>query len=76
MQHKGDEIMDVKKLMYHMEKNGITKDDLAKALKVDRATIYRRFAKNGDSFTVFEVNQIKNALGLSEKEATSIFFNH
>lgn len=55
------------------EKN-VTKDDIAKVLGKDRATVYRRLAKNGEAFTVADVSKLATFLKLSLEEANSIFF--
>lgn len=66
--------MNVKALKQVLDEKGVSKEELANILGVDRATIYRRFAKNGESFTIAEANVIKDTLGLSKEEANSIFF--
>ena len=58
-----------------LDKRGLKKEDLAKIIDKDRATIYRRFANKGDNFTVEEVQKIKEALELTDEEAISIFFD-
>ena len=58
-----------------LQEKKVTKADLAKLLKKDRATIYRRFAKGGESFTVSEVSKISHFLELTSDETNSIFFD-
>lgn len=66
--------MDVDALLKKMNEEGMNKESLAKAISIDRATIYRKLAKNGEPFTIKEANEISKALNMSSEEATSIFF--
>ncbi len=52
---------------------GCRVSDLAEAIGVDEATLYRRFQKP-DNFKVYEVRAIQTALGLSNDETLHIFF--
>ena len=66
--------MNALKFQQVLDKRGLKKEDLAKIVDKDRATIYRRFANKGDNFTVEEVQKIKEALDLTDEETISIFF--
>lgn len=53
---------------------GVTKEDIAKALNVNIATIYRKI--NGDSdFTLTELKELKKILNLSNEDVDRIFFS-
>lgn len=67
--------MDLDLLLKKMKDAGLSKDDLAIALGVDRATIYRKIAKNGDPFTIKQARQISDILHLNPETASRIFFN-
>ncbi|MGN0422827.1 MAG: helix-turn-helix domain-containing protein [Lachnospiraceae bacterium] len=68
-------MVNVKKLRGKMVEHGISVEELAVAMKIDRATLYRRLEKDGESFTIKEADIIVRTLKLSSSEATSIFFN-
>ncbi len=55
---------------------GLSIDDIAESLQINRSTMYRKLADNGLSFTVREVAKIVNELSLSPDDAFAIFFNH
>lgn len=67
--------MNALKFQQVLDKRGLKKEDLAKIIDKDRATIYRRFANKSDTFTVEEAQKIKEALDLTDEEAISIFFD-
>lgn len=67
-------MQNIEKLKDKMSEKSVTVSDLAELLNVDTSTIYRKFQKNGEKFSIGEANQIVKALKLSEKEAMSIFF--
>ncbi|MBP3446486.1 MAG: helix-turn-helix domain-containing protein [Clostridia bacterium] len=67
-------MQNIEMLKDKMAKKSISVCDLADLLGVDASTIYRKFQKNGENFSIGEANQIVKALDLSEKEAMSIFF--
>lgn len=66
--------MNLDMLTDEMTKRNITKEMLANAIGVDRATIYRKFARNGDPFTIKEARLIVQFLKLESKKAATIFF--
>lgn len=66
--------MNITKFEDVLREKKISKDDIAKILGKDRATIYRRFAKNGESFTVSEASKLASVLNLSADVANTIFF--
>lgn len=58
-----------------MRIRNISKEQLAAAIKVDKSTLYRKFAAGGEKFTIEEAKNITTALLLSSDEATKIFFS-
>ena len=67
-------MQNIDKLKDKMDELSITPSMLAEMLGIDASTIYRKFQKNGETFSIGEANQIVKVLNLSEKEAMSIFF--
>lgn len=59
-------------LRARMIEKRITADALAKILDIDRGTFYRKV--RNDSFTIKQVDTIKQTLSLSLKDANAIFF--
>ena len=52
----------------------ISKEDMAKNLGINLATLYRKI--NGESdFTLSELKQLKKMLGLSKEDVDRIFFD-
>lgn len=66
--------MDAYLLEYEMKKKGVSKNELAKYLNIDRATLYRKL-KGDTEFRLKEIRLIKNRLQLSDKLIEAIFFN-
>lgn len=67
-------MINVLKLKGKMVERGVTTEDLAKQLGIDRTTLYRKFKNNGSSFTIREANEIVCFLKLSKEDANAIFF--
>lgn len=53
---------------------GYNVEQLAEKIGMDRATLYRKL-NNFDKFTVGDAVRIKEALGLTAKEASDIFLS-
>ncbi len=66
--------MDLQAFHSVLASKGMTKTELARNIGMDRATIYRKLATNGERFTVQEVNAIRRALRLDQQTANKIFF--
>ena len=65
--------VDYKKLEKAMEDKNISKEDVAKAIGVDRSTLYRRL-RNG-KLLVADAHKICDVLELSDLEAVNIFLS-
>lgn len=66
--------MDVKAFVKTLQERNISITELASAIGINRATMYRKMAENGDKLTIKEVNEIRRILDLSLEQASSIFF--
>lgn len=66
-------MVNINKLRGKVVENGMKVSDLAEAMNIDRATLYRKLARD-TSFSVEEANKIVEILGLSPSEAYEIFF--
>lgn len=60
------------KLLGVMKERGFTQDSLALATGMSKATLGRRI-KNSNEFTIKEIENIRNAMGLSKEESINIF---
>jgi len=61
------------KLLAKMAENGKTRNDLAAALGIDNATLFRKLNGSSD-FKRNEIETARNFLNLSVNEAEAIFF--
>ncbi len=68
-------MVNVNKLKGKAVEKGMPLRALAEAAGVTLSTFYRRMADGGESFTIKEVRQIAQQLGLSEAEINEIFFD-
>lgn len=68
-------MVNIKKLRSKMVEHGISVEELASIMNIDRATLYRRLEKDGESFTIKEADVITRALKLNADEANAIFFS-
>lgn len=68
-------MVNVKKLRGKMMEHGISVEELASIMNIDKATLYRRLERNGESFTIKEADVITKALNLNADEASAIFFS-
>lgn len=53
-----------------------TLESLANDIGISKATLYQRLKQGGRGFTVYEVQKIVEMLGLTSREATSVFFSN
>lgn len=68
-------MVNVNKLKGKIVEKGLTIRGLATDIGLYPSTLYRKIGDGGDSFTIGEVEKIVDALSLSAKEATEIFFD-
>lgn len=66
----------INKLKGKIVEKGRNVEDLAKAIGVNKSTLYRKFRNDGENISIKEAIQIINELNLSIEEANAIFFNH
>lgn len=62
------------KLRARMVEAGVSVQELAERIGMDKSTLYRRISGNGEDFTIHEIDDIKTALQLDSSEAVQIFF--
>lgn len=67
-------MVNIRKLRAKMVEAGVNVERLASEIGVDKSTLYRRLAGNGEDFTIKEADLIRTALSLSVSEASTIFF--
>lgn len=66
--------MNILKLKGRMVENGFNVETLAEKIGIDRSSLYRKL-NNSEKITIGEAKRIKDALDLSEDDATAIFFS-
>ena len=67
-------MVNIAKLRGKMAEKGYTINKLAKEIGMNKATLYRKFAAEGDTFTIGEAGAIAETLALGATEAQEIFF--
>ena len=65
--------MKILKLRGKIVENGLKMETLADKIGVDKSTLYRKL-KEGEKFTIGDARKIKEALNLTNEEASEIFF--
>lgn len=65
----------INKLKAKMVELGINVEDLSTRIGVDKATLYRRLASCGNTFSIKEANLISKELRLTKDELCAIFFD-
>ena len=66
--------MNLRKLRAKLVEKDIKVDALAAIIGIDRSSVYRKF-NNFEKITIGEAKKIKEALSLSDEEATEIFLS-
>lgn len=66
--------MNTRKLKAKLVEKDVSIADLATILNVDKSTVYRKFNKSGEAFTVSDVDEIAKALCLTYNDINEIFF--
>lgn len=56
-----------------MAEKKVSAEAMAKAMGINPSTFYRKMKTDGSSFTVGQMHQVVDVLGLSHEEAQSIF---
>ncbi len=64
----------MEKLKRKMKQRGVTYSELSRKMDINRSTLYRKIASEGDCFSVREAVYIGRTLGLSLAETAEIFF--
>lgn len=64
--------MDIKKLKGKITEKGMNVETLASLIGVDRSSLYRKL-NEFEKIKIGEARKMKEVLGLSDEEATSIF---
>lgn len=67
-------MVNIRKLKAKMVEKDISIIQLANILSIDRSTVYRKFNKSGENFTVKDVEKIAKALSLTYDDINNIFF--
>jgi predicted transcriptional regulator len=67
-------MLNAKKLKGKMLECEMTIAELATAININKATLYKRISNKGQGFRIMEINSIITVLGLTQDEANSIFF--
>lgn len=68
-------MVNVNKLKGKIVEKGMTVEQLARKMGVNKSTIYRKLNNAGETFTIKDANLICSILGLTGQEAAGIFFN-
>lgn len=68
-------MVNVSKLKGKIVESGMSIENLASEIGVDKATIYRKLNNNGASFSIKEADGIVKALSLNAIDAQAIFFS-
>lgn len=65
----------VDKLKGAIREKRLTSDKVAELIGIDKSTMYRKLANNGEDFTIKQADDIVKVLGLTANEAQAIFFS-
>lgn len=66
--------MNLPKLRAVMVEQGVSVEALASGIGINKSTLYRKLAGDGDGFTIAEAQSITEVLHLSADEGALIFF--
>lgn len=67
-------MVNINKLRGKIVERGLTVYELANLIGIDKATLYRKFSKNGETLTIKDADSIIIALDLNSEETKAIFF--
>ena len=68
-------MVNVNKLKGKIVECGLSVQELADKIGVDKATLYRKLNANGETFLIKEADAISKVLGLTGEEVNAIFFS-
>ncbi|WP_312281034.1 helix-turn-helix transcriptional regulator [Oscillibacter sp.] len=68
-------MVSINKLRGKIVECGLTIENLADMMGINRSTLYRRLNTGGENISIKEANQLKEILQLTPVEANNIFFN-
>lgn len=68
-------MVNIERLKTAFQSRNITIEQAAKSIGVNPATMYRRFNRNGEKFTVSEVERLAELLNMDAKAMQDIFFD-
>ena len=66
--------MNVNKLKGKIVENGLSVKEVSVSIGIEKSTFYRKLNNQGETFTVREINLIRETLKLTKEEAMAIFF--
>lgn len=69
-------MVNVNKLKGKLIEKGSNVSELAKAIGIDKSTLYRKLRSNGEEISIKEANLIIKTLDLNIEEVNSIFFSN
>ena len=68
-------MVNINKLKGKIVEQGMTIEELARIIGVNKSTLYRKIQNKGETITIKEANLICKALNLSGEEVIAIFFS-
>lgn len=68
-------MVDTQMLKERIKKSGLTVEQLSAEIGMDVSTFYRKMNADGKTFTIAQVDAIKNALTLDKATTEAIFFS-
>ena len=68
-------MVNVNKLKGKIVENGMSVQELAELVNIDKATFYRKLNANGETFLIRDADAISKALNLTMDEVNAIFFS-
>ena len=66
--------VNVNKIHAKLRELGMSVEDVAKRMEIDRSTLYRKLNNNGAGLTVKDAQMLVDILQLTQQEALDIFF--
>lgn len=69
-------MVNVRKLKAKLLETGLTTQDAAKQLGINRSTFYRKLQKPDDLLSVRDIRVLSDLLGLKMTDVADIFFSH